>query len=277
MKGDCQAPAVRADGVARYIEPIHRPNRSVILISVLELAILGLLKERPMHGYDLRKRLREEFRLLANLSFGSVYPALGRLEGVGAVRALPGPHVEAGGRSLGRSLRGAGGSAMSRVIPLTGSLSGERAAYRARPGAAAAEASERRGQRGTRSRKVYEITESGNALFEQLLGDSSDRAEDTKTFALKLVFARHLSPEARLRLFERRRAHLLDDLARSRKTMSVSNERPLDPYERSLVEHASAATESDISWLDRLIEAERGAPLTVPTSHSVNADPRRDQ
>jgi DNA-binding PadR family transcriptional regulator len=243
----------------------------------LELAILGLLKERPMHGYDLRKRLREEFRLLANLSFGSVYPALGRLETVGAVRALASPTADAGARSIGRSLRGAGGGAVSRVIPLTGSLSGERAAYRARPGGAQPEATERRAPRSTRSRKVYEITESGNALFEQLLGDSSDRAEDTKTFTLKLVFARHLSPEARLRLFERRRAHLLDDLAHSRKAMSVSNSRPLDPYERSLVEHASAATESDISWLDRLIEAERGAPVTVPTANAVNADPRRDQ
>lgn len=236
---------------------------------MLELAILGLLKERPMHGYDLRKRLREEFRLLANLSFGSVYPALARLEASGAVKA-----VSPGGAEVARGPR-------TRVIPLTGSLSGERAAYRALPIRGAGDTGERRAQRGTRSRKVYEITETGNAMFEQLLEESSERVEDTRTFALKLVFARHLSPEARLRLFERRRAHLLDDLAHSRRAMSVSNARPLDPYERSLVEHASASTEYDISWLDQLIEAERGAPVAVPQAApkvlSANADPRRDQ
>ncbi len=58
---------------------------------MLDMAILGLLKEQPMHGYDLRKRLRSDFGLLASLSFGSLYPALGRLEAAGAVRELPKP------------------------------------------------------------------------------------------------------------------------------------------------------------------------------------------
>ena len=40
-----------------------------------------------MHGYDLRKRLREQFGPLEHLSFGSLYPALSRLERSGAVEA----------------------------------------------------------------------------------------------------------------------------------------------------------------------------------------------
>ena len=40
--------------------------------AMIELAILGLLKERPMHGYDLRKRLRDDFGPLANISYGSL-------------------------------------------------------------------------------------------------------------------------------------------------------------------------------------------------------------
>lgn len=220
-----------------------------------------------MHGYDLRKRLREEFRLLANLSFGSVYPALGRLEATGAVRAQP----VLGGYPTRPARPGTNGRG---TIPLTGSLSGERAAYRA-----STQAPERRVPRGTRSRKVYEITPSGNELFEQLLEGSSERAEDTRAFSLRLVFARHLSPEARLRLFERRRAHLLDDLDHSRRAMSPGNPRALDPYERSLVEHASAAAESDITWLDRLIEAERSSFAGNPAIPQVpvHADPRREQ
>jgi hypothetical protein len=33
----------------------------------------------------------------------------------------------------------------------------------------------------------------------------------------------------------------------------------LDPYARSLVEHTTEATEREISWLERLIDAERSS------------------
>ena len=54
---------------------------------MLDLAILGLLEERDLHGYEIRKLLREHLGLLANVSFGSIYPALTRLEKAGAVVA----------------------------------------------------------------------------------------------------------------------------------------------------------------------------------------------
>ena len=47
---------------------------------MLDLAILGLLSEGDLHGYEIRRRLREHLGLLANVSFGSIYPALTRLE-----------------------------------------------------------------------------------------------------------------------------------------------------------------------------------------------------
>ena len=43
---------------------------------VLELAILGLLAETPMHGYELRKRLNLLLGSFRALSYGSLYPAL---------------------------------------------------------------------------------------------------------------------------------------------------------------------------------------------------------
>jgi len=52
---------------------------------VLELAILGALKERPMHGYELKKRLSYLLGHLWKISFGSLYPALKRLEAKNAV------------------------------------------------------------------------------------------------------------------------------------------------------------------------------------------------
>jgi DNA-binding PadR family transcriptional regulator len=42
----------------------------------IELAVLGLLHEAPMHGYELRKRLNLMFGWGRVLSYGSLYPML---------------------------------------------------------------------------------------------------------------------------------------------------------------------------------------------------------
>jgi DNA-binding PadR family transcriptional regulator len=43
---------------------------------VLELAILGLLHETPMHGYELRKRLNSVLGAFRAFGYGSLYPCL---------------------------------------------------------------------------------------------------------------------------------------------------------------------------------------------------------
>ena len=65
----------------------HRYIESIYSSAMLDLAILGLLEERDLHGYEIRRQLREHLGLLANVSFGSIYPALTRLERSGAVVA----------------------------------------------------------------------------------------------------------------------------------------------------------------------------------------------
>jgi DNA-binding PadR family transcriptional regulator len=54
---------------------------------MLELAILGLLKEQPMHGYQLSRELGESLGGFWRVSYGSLYPTLRRLERDGAVEA----------------------------------------------------------------------------------------------------------------------------------------------------------------------------------------------
>lgn len=46
---------------------------------VLELAVLGLLADAPLHGYELRKRLTAVLGHLRAISYGSLYPCLRRL------------------------------------------------------------------------------------------------------------------------------------------------------------------------------------------------------
>jgi DNA-binding PadR family transcriptional regulator len=55
---------------------------------MLELAILGLLKERTMHGYQLSKRLTDSLGGFWRVSYGSLYPTLRRLEQQGAVERV---------------------------------------------------------------------------------------------------------------------------------------------------------------------------------------------
>ncbi len=174
-----------------------------ILQRVIELAVLGLLQDQDLHGYELRKRLTALVGLRGAISFGSLYPALGRLEAVGAVKA-----VEANDRE--------------RTIPMTGSLTGEANAYLARRRAPVG--------RAGRARKVYGISEHGRELLVTLL---EDPATDDKTFPLKVALCAALSPARRLELFERRRSGLATQLATARAGRRHNPER-VDGYLRSL-------------------------------------------
>jgi len=216
-------------------------------VRVLELAILGMLKEQDLHGYELKKRLTEALGPLSSVSFGSLYPALARLERSGAVETTsPAPEPEG----------------VAPVIPMTGSITGEAAAFRARRTTA-----RRQVNRPTRGRKVYRITPAGDRLFEELL-ESEPSVDDDRAFTLRLAFCRHLRPEARLGLLERRRAQLVERLARTRSTFRTRRER-MDSYTRSLVEHGTESTERDISWLDSLIAQERQNPRESLGGHTT--------
>jgi DNA-binding PadR family transcriptional regulator len=50
---------------------------------MLEIAVLGLLNESPMHGYELRKRLASLLGAFRAFSYGSLYPTLRRLSEAG--------------------------------------------------------------------------------------------------------------------------------------------------------------------------------------------------
>ncbi len=168
---------------------------------MIELAILGLLKEQPMHGYQLNRELSEQLGGLWRVSYGSLYPSLRRLERQGAITSEQGT--------------------------------------------------------GARRKTVYAITPEGERLFLELLEETpqENQTEDAR-FRVRLAFFRYLPPETRVRLLERRRqaletrladvkAHLRDDAGTT------------DDYQRALLDHARAGTESDIAWLTGLIRTER--------------------
>jgi DNA-binding PadR family transcriptional regulator len=190
---------------------------------MLELAVLGLLAEQPRHGYELKKRLSETLGPLWGISFGSLYPALRRLERSGAIEVVDDD-------------AGTGAGSVS-----TGSLAGDLAAARLR----------RRTRPTRRTRKAYRITDAGRALFKELLTDAA--TDDDRGFALKLSFCRYLDAAERLALLERRRAALIQRLVSERKPAT----RTIDRYTRSLLEHRATSTQHDLDWIDDLIAQER--------------------
>jgi DNA-binding PadR family transcriptional regulator len=205
-----------------------------MLGGVVELAVLGVLREGDLHGYELRKRVRELLGPGSSVSFGSLYPALARLEREGLVREVQ--PDESGGVP----------------IPMTGSLSGELAAFRARR--------RPRTARSARTRKVFGLTPAGDARLAELVAQPG---EDDRTFAVKLALCRWCDPATRLALFERRRAALAERLAAARRSTSGSGG-ALDRYRRSLFEREADVTERDLAWLDGLIAGEHDPDPRAP-------------
>ena len=56
---------------------------------MVEMAILGLLQEAPLHGYELRKQLRARLCGRRWVSYGSLYPTLRRLTTEGFIVEEP--------------------------------------------------------------------------------------------------------------------------------------------------------------------------------------------
>lgn len=201
-----------------------------MLVRVLDIAILGLLMDRDHHGYEVRSQLRDRLGVWANVSFGSIYPALARLERHGFVEAV----LPVAPRASSLS---------------TGSLSGERASLRS------LRASSGLGRRG---RKVYRITDRGRQEFITLLGDPAT-LDDGKNFSLRMALAKFLTPTLRVSLLERRRTDLVGRLAEVR---AGSTNEELDIYARGVMEHAAHGVELDLAWIDTLLSTERSNQQT---------------
>ena len=210
----------------RYIEAIYRhaPVHSETGADVLDLAILGLLKEQPLHGYELKKRLGETLGSLWGVSYGSLYPALRRLERDGAIEIVE-PGVAVGARSR---------------PPV-------RSTATSRPRAAAP------GPEGEppHAQGVPDHRRAATPASRSCSSPTTPR-DDERTFALKLVFCRHLEPDAPARAA---RAPPRRPRRRGSRTPGAIGTRG-DRYTRSLFEHRTQSTQRDLEWVEALIAAE---------------------
>jgi DNA-binding PadR family transcriptional regulator len=81
--------------------------------ALLELAILGLLHDSPMHGYELRKRLSAVLGAFRALSYGTLYPCLRDLVARGWIAENPAAEDLPGAVTVGGT---ASGSRRARIV-----------------------------------------------------------------------------------------------------------------------------------------------------------------
>jgi DNA-binding PadR family transcriptional regulator len=183
---------------------------------LLELVVLGLLSEQAQHGYELHRRIVASFGTLFQPSWGSLYPALARLERDRAVESSS--------------------ESSTSFVPQTGSLSGELALFRSARSALAPR----------RQRKVYTISDSGLRLFEQHL--MNIEIDDERSFWVGLSFADRLPQDQRLTLINRRR-YLLDDQLKAIKDSPIFDE---TGWRSIALQGMSDRVSAELEWLTTL-------------------------
>ena len=199
----------------------------------LELAVLGLLHENPMHGYELRKQLNLVLGRGRVLSYGSLYPALKKMLRAGFITE----HVAAAPVPVKRAARAARSTAAKPAALTTGATTG--AVSR-------------------RQRIVYELTPAGDGPFAKLMSEAGPATWEDDDFGVRFAFFGRTDREIRLRILEGRRARLEERLAHVRRDLLASEgARTTNSYAVELARHGLESVEREVRWLSDLIAAER--------------------
>ena len=156
-------------------------NRS----AVLELAVLGLLRNTPMHGYELRKQITSVLGLFRALSYGSLYPCLHELLAAGLIAEDHDETAPADARPNGPT----------------------------------------KPRGGRRSLKVYRLTGDGKERLAELLGEGGPAAWEDDGFGVHFAFFGQTTADVRLRILEGRRSRLEERMEGIRAALTRTRER----------------------------------------------------
>jgi DNA-binding PadR family transcriptional regulator len=214
--------------------------------ATLELAVLGLLHETPLHGYELRKRLNALLGTFRAWGYGSLYPCLKDLLAQGLIAEESPADADAGQpRRTGTA--------------------------RPRPGQARQFSGQARPRSGRRSKIVYRLTADGKERLQDLLAEAGPAAWDDDGFGVHFAFFGQTRADIRLRILEGRRTRLEERLDGVRAAMARTRER-LDSYTLELHRHGLESVEREVRWLNELIASERESGAAAPPHSARNAD-----
>ena len=168
----------------------------------LEFALLGLLSQNSLHGYELRKRMGTIFGPFRALSFSVLYPQLRRMLEAGLIEESV---VDSPSR---------------------------------------------------RSRIVYDITDKGQARFENLTETVSPETWEDEGFEIRFAFFSPTSSKNRVRILEGRHRRLKEKAEILRGELEKS---PIgiDKYLEEWRRHSLDSADREIAWLEKMIKTER--------------------
>jgi DNA-binding PadR family transcriptional regulator len=212
----------------------------------LELAVLGLLHETPLHGYELRKRLNSLLGTFRAWGYGSLYPCLKDLLAQGLIAEESPADAD-------------DGQARHPAQP------------RPRPGQARQRPGQARPRSGRRSKIVYRLTADGKERLQDLLAEAGPAAWEDDGFGVHFAFFGQTRADIRLRILEGRRTRLEERLDGVRAAMSRTRER-LDSYTLELHRHGLESVEREVRWLNELIASERESGTAAPPHSARNAE-----
>jgi len=212
----------------------------------LELAVLGLLHETPLHGYELRKRLNSLLGTFRAWGYGSLYPCLKDLLAQGLIAEEPPAEAD--------------DSQARHPVPA-----------RPGPGQARQRPGQARPRSGRRSKIVYRLTADGKERLQDLLAEAGPAAWEDDGFGVHFAFFGQTRADIRLRILEGRRTRLEERLDGVRAAMSRTRER-LDSYTLELHRHGLESVEREVRWLNELIASERESGTAAPPHSARNAE-----
>jgi DNA-binding PadR family transcriptional regulator len=242
----------------------------------LELAVLGLLHQAPLHGYELRKRVTGLLGWGRVLSYGSLYPCLKQMlrDGLIAEDVPEASDVPSAPRRVGKSARTTKG--------VKGAKGAKAKVARV---SAVADVAPRAGRRG---KIVYKLTAEGKERFADLVSAAGPSAWEDDNFGVHFAFFGSATAETRIRILEGRRSRLEERMESVRNALTRSRER-VDTYTLELQRHGLESVEREVRWLTELIDSEHtqhrqnlggqpqgeSADQTENTTASTDGDPVR--
>ena len=212
---------------------------------VLETAVLGLLNESPLHGYELRRRLNLVLGSFRAFSYGTLYPALKGLVVRGLIATADDDVPQAQAPSSSRRARHGIPGRTAKAKPLG------------------------------RRRVVYELAAAGKEHLQTVLASAGPAAWEDDTFDVRFVLFGQTDAETRLRVLEGRRTRLTERLEAFRESARHPRSR-LDEYALELQRFGLEKVEREVHWLDGLITTERGR-ATAPTTSSQQEQTKKER
>ncbi len=187
-------------------------------LTAADLVVLGLLLERPMHGYEVNQELaRREVGDWAGVSRPQVYYSLRKLADAGHIGPAPG---RAAGAERGSAERGSA--------------------------------------EGGPERRVYRVTAAGRRAYAAALARPEWATQrPPPPFVTWLVLATHADPAVRARQLARRRAFLEAEAMRERATLAaiLAGTGPAVVVAALVVSLTIRQFEAELAWLGEVAAA----------------------